>query len=387
METITHALADRYQFHFIGIGYKGPVINGPVSIYPCNLNGGDVYGAYQLKQRIRDLQPDLVFLLNDIWMFQNYAAVCATEALTLPFIAYAAIDGKIVDPTTIKDLSFLKHLVAYTDFARHELKHAFQCSDQYTRASTPKLGIIGHGVDVTTFYPLPDRAALKRKWFPQLSDPENTFLVLNANRPQPRKRVDLTIQAFAKFCQDKPANVLLYLHHAVMNEVEKAQIENEVKQAAISDRVILSPIAMESVDDCAMNELYNACDVGINTAMGEGWGLVSMEHAATRRAQIVPKHSACEEIWQGIAECVAVRRVYVPKFSMLELAEVSVAGAAHSLEKLYQDRAYRETLAIRCYEHVTQAAYHWPHIAQQWDTVFTTAIADQARYPADTYKA
>ncbi len=330
METITHSLADRYQFHFIGIGYKGPVIEGLVTIYPCNLQSGDVYGAYQLKQRIQELKPDLVFLLNDIWMLPNYGVVCQTEALTVPFVAYAAIDGKIVDPATVNGLSFLKKLVAYTDFSYRELNQAFKQSDQYTKI--PELAIIGHGVDTDHFYPLPNRIALKRKWFPQLSNPENAFVILNANRPQQRKRINLTLQAFAKFCQNKPANVILYLHHAVMNEDEKSQIEHWIKQAEITDRVILSDLAMNYIDDISMNEIYNACDVGINTSMGEGWGLVSMEHAATRRAQIVPQHSACEEIWQGIAECIAVNRRYVPRFSMLELAEVSVEATANGLE-------------------------------------------------------
>ena len=374
METITRCLADRYRFHFIGIGYKGPVVEGPVTIYPCNLEGGDVYGAYLLKQRIQELKPDLVFLLNDIWMFKNYGVVCAAQASAIPFIGYAPIDGKIVDPATVNALSFLKKLVVYTDFAYQELEYALHRSDHYTKARIPELDVVGHGVDTAVFYPLQDRVSLKRKWFPQLPDPENAFVVLNANRPHQRKRIDLSIRAFAEFCKDKPANVMLYLHHAVMNDDEKSQIEHWIRQAAIADRVILSD--MDTIDDTLMNEVYNACDVGINTAMGEGWGLVSMEHAATRRAQIVPKHSACEEIWQGIAECVAVNQTYVPRFSILELAEVSMEAAANSLDKLYRDRDYREELAACVYEHVTQPQYRWSNIARQWDRIFRETIAN-----------
>ena len=381
METITYALADRYQFHFIGIGYKGPVLQGSITIYPCNLQGGDVYGAFQLKQRIHDLQPDAVFLLNDIWMLENYGRICVQEALSVPFVAYAPIDGNIVDPATVNGLSFLKKLVVYTDFSKRELVQALQQSahpsDHY-KATTPELGVIGHGVGRDIFSPLPDRIALKRKWFPQLADPENAFIVLNANRLQPRKRIDLTIQAFAKFCHNKPANVLLYLHHAVMNDDEESQLENWLQQANITNRVMLSDRVMGYADDSVMNEIYNACDVGINTSMGEGWGLVSMEHAATRRAQIVPNHSACQEIWQGIVECVAISRRYVPKFSLLELAEVSVEATATSLDKLYQNRAYRDKLALRAFEHVTQEKYCWSTIAQQWDGIFDTIITKES---------
>jgi D-inositol-3-phosphate glycosyltransferase len=42
--------------------------------------------------------------------------------------------------------------------------------------------------------------------------------------------------------------------------------------------------------------------VGINTSSNEGWGLVSFEHAATRTAQVVPKHASLDELWTGTAE-------------------------------------------------------------------------------------
>ena len=42
--------------------------------------------------------------------------------------------------------------------------------------------------------------------------------------------------------------------------------------------------------------------MGINTSSNEGWGLVSFEHAATRTAQVVPKHASLDELWTGTAE-------------------------------------------------------------------------------------
>ena len=133
-----------------------------------------------------------------------------------------------------------------------------------------------------------------------------------------------------------------------------------------------------ALDDHALNELYNACDVGINTSMGEGWGLVSMEHAATLRAQIVPQHSACQEIWQDKADCVPASETYVPRFSLLELAEVSVDAVVASLERLYQDHAYHDALATCAYQHVTGARYHWQNIAGQWDGIFNRVIENNS---------
>jgi hypothetical protein len=52
--------------------------------------------------------------------------------------------------------------------------------------------------------------------------------------------------------------------------------------------------------DEQLNFLYNACDVGINTTTGEGWGMPSFEHAATRAAQIVPHHTSLADLWKGV---------------------------------------------------------------------------------------
>ena len=123
-----------------------------------------------------------------------------------------------------------------------------------------------------------------------------------------------------------------------------------------------------------MNEIYNACDIGINTSLGEGWGLVSMEHAAAGKAQIVPDHSACKEIWRDFADCIPVTKNYVPEFSILELAEISVEGAVASLEKLYQNESYRHVMAVNAYDHVTRPEYQWSRIANQWDKIFCDAM-------------
>jgi len=43
----------------------------------------------------------------------------------------------------------------------------------------------------------------------------------------------------------------------------------------------------------------HACDVGVNTCKGEGFGLVNFEHAACRVAQVVPNHTSCKELFEG----------------------------------------------------------------------------------------
>jgi hypothetical protein len=45
-----------------------------------------------------------------------------------------------------------------------------------------------------------------------------------------------------------------------------------------------------------INKLYSACDLGVNTAEGEGWGLCSFEHAGVGRPQVCSNVGPIHEI-------------------------------------------------------------------------------------------
>ena len=155
-----------------------------------------------------------------------------------------------------------------------------------------------------------------------------------------------------------------------MSEQEKERIEGWLNEFNVKHRVLLSDPETDFISDSDLNEIYNACDVGLNTSMGEGWGLINMEHAATRRAQVVPGHSACLEIWKDISDCIDIEKRYVPSFSMLELAEISVSSAVEKLERLYKDKEYYKKRSDGAYKHVTQERYQWQNIASKWGALF-----------------
>ena len=71
------------------------------------------------------------------------------------------------------------------------------------------------------------------------------------------------------------------------------------RQLGIADRLLVSTTAADhpTLDDEHLNLVYNACDVGLNTSTGEGFGLVALEHGATGAAQVLPDHSACAELY------------------------------------------------------------------------------------------
>jgi D-inositol-3-phosphate glycosyltransferase len=381
MHDIMGRLADRHEIHYLGIGYSGETIHDRgLTIYPTNPKGGDVFAAFQAERMIKEIDPALVFILHDIWCFPHYLKILGPYRDRVKIVGYIPLDGKIVNEEDAASLQDADRVVVYTEFARKEFEGAFDRLRGKRGGQFPAVDVIPHGVDLTHFHPFaelrqasfasPARTETKRKVFGGLQEPENSFIVLNASRPAQRKRVDLTVAGFARFAIGKPANVRLCLHHAIMGEPEKEQIGSLVERFDLEDRLVLNPLGGGIVDDDALNLLYNACDVGINTSMGEGWGLVSFEHGAAGAAQIVPAHSACAEIWSGRAEMMTPARRYIPKFSVLEMGEVSAEGVAQALENLYRNPQHRQHLAQAAYQAALNPDYAWDAVAERFDDLF-----------------
>src|SRR6185295_16321453 len=381
MHSIMRRLADRHEIHFLGVTYSGETIRDRgLTIYPTNPKGGDVFASFQAKRLIEEIKPAVVFIPQDIWCFEHYLHILGPYRDRLKIVCCIPLDGRITNEEDAAPLERADRLVVFTQFARGEFEGAFQRLRAKRGGEFPAIDVIPHGVDRDRFHPLPEllqasfatpaRAGAKRQVFAGLQDAESSFVVLNASRPDPRKRLDLTIEGFAAFAAGKPANVRLCLHHALSPEPVQEQIRSLIERFALAERVYLNPLGPGAADERALNLLYNACDVGINTAMGEGWGLVSCEHGATGAAQIVPAHSACTEIWNGRAEMLQPVRSYTPEFSPLEMAEVSAAGVAQALGNLYHDPQRRRELGRAAFDAARNPDYSWDTIAERFGDLF-----------------
>ena len=330
-----------------------------------------------------DLQPQLIVIVNDMHVIRKYILLIDSWRKThdVKLLAYCPIDLTPLPLDLVRPLQSLDALVTYTDFGRRVIEDTFlQLNAENSIASGPEMRVIPHGLDTHVFFPmssdgisaseLPDRKAARRSLFGEDVDYLDSFIVLNANRNQPRKRIDITIRGFSLFARGKPANVFLYLHMGLKDL--GWDLEELCKRHGIYERLIVSSnkATTPSVDDARLNVIYNACDVGVNTAVAEGWGLVSFEHAATGAAQIVPCHTALAELWEGSAVTVH------PSFSLTDLNGlfeeyfVSPEDIARALEDLYRDPAYRQQMSLKAYQNAIHPKYSWGVIAETWKQLF-----------------
>ena len=388
IRSIFEPLSNDYELHQLATRYDGRPHDYPWKLYPAAKEKSR-YGYDQILPLIEQIHPAIAFLLYDIPFQIPYLEELRKAVPQPEIVFYSPVESGPIAPEIMQQLHGVSRYVAFTEYGRREIAEALKSvREQDPSFQFPEMDVIPHGVASDKFFPLTggsDVAGESISWrrrearrLMKLDDAEHldAFIVLNANRNMPRKRIDLTMQGFAEFAKDKPANVKLYLHMATEDTGWNVLIL--AKRYGIFDRLIMTQAdnSRPAFSDEQLNFLYNACDVGITTVTGEAWGMVSFEHAATRAAQIVPRHTSLADLWEGAAEFIepAMKLTYPGNLTHAHL--VTPEGVAAALQRLYEDRAHREALADAAYRNATRAELNWRSIAARWRRLFEEILAE-----------
>lgn len=369
LQSIFDQLKNDFEIHWVGIGYKGAVIDKGYKIYPNNVNGGDMYGAYFSKDLSIQVNADIILLLNDFWMFKNYKHSYDQLPPHIVTMAYVPLDGKISNCHDVSGLDFLDHVVLYTEFAYREAKNALLKLKSLGKVEkTPTLSVINHGVDKTSFYVL-NKSDLKNKIFTTLSD-KKSIIVLNANRYTERKGIDHTLSGFAKSLKLTNKKVYLCLHMPGIEDFQLEELLEKISALQLMEHVIINPLGRSFVSDKRLNELYNVCDIGINSSFGEGWGLISFEHACAGGCQLVPNHTACTELWKDSGTLIPGKEDIKLAHNPFTMTKIDEDKLSEMLAELYNNKKHLNEKKQNCFNSATHEKYNWLTIAEKWKTLF-----------------
>lgn len=358
-----------FEITGLGVNYFGDPHYLGIEVFPAmNRPNGNIYGLDRAIQLISDRDFDVVFILNDAWIISYYLDMFKhnlPKEKIPPIVVYFPVDSMAHDPEWYKDFDIVTQAVTYTEFARKVV----------SQVTSKPMMIIPHGVESVDFFKMgdsrvPAREALFGDKFKDLGDYEDMFIVLNANRNQPRKRLDITFAGFSLFAKNKPENVKLYMHSGITDA--SVNLVKESRRYGIEPRLIISANVhgvMRLATD-RLNIIYNACDVGVNTSMGEGWGLTNIEHAVTGAVQVVPRHSACEEIFNDCGLLMETITNYTFDNSETVGRLTTPQELARCLEVLYRDPELRRKLSQKSLEKFTQPMYQWKRISETWKDLF-----------------
>lgn len=240
------------------------------------------FGFDEVTDFVTMNKPDVIIIYNDMVVVSNILErLKKVENKNFKIMIYA-------DQVYLSQKKeYIKRLNDESDFVICFSKFWEECIKE--QGLTKPTGILEHGFNPLIHYPVPKNLA--RLYFNL--KPED-FIIINANRNQPRKRLDIMMMAFAEIVSrhlSEPIKLLIATApNGAWNLLEIYERELKLRGISFEDGMkhlifIDNPQALTDED---INILFNASDIGINTAMGEGWGLCNFEGAAIGIPQIVP---------------------------------------------------------------------------------------------------
>jgi len=367
---IYHLSPEEYEVRGLGINYKGDPQPYPYMIFPANIRGNDAYGISRLEEIIEYWTPDIIFILNDAWIVRTYLKEIKRlfgDKTPPKIVTYIPVDSEDHSPSWYKEFDTVDKIVTYTEFGKKVIRKA---------APLLTVSVIPHGVEHEDFFKIQgvDKRLIKKQILPDREDFLDSFIVLNANRNQPRKRIDLTIQGFAEFVKGKPENIKMYLH---MGRIDQhIDILEYADRYDLGDRLIVTNTrnGAQAAPVALLNLIYNSCEVGINTGIGEGWGLPNFEHASLGAPQVVAGHSALKELYSDCGVIVKPKFTWTQDNIMTTGRVVTAVDVAEGLDKIYSDKELYKTLSEKSFEKFNSPEYNWKTIAGTWNELFKSLM-------------
>lgn len=263
------------------------------------------FGYTLLPDIIRKKKPHIVMIYNDMAVVSQFVEAIRKSGIPRNFKLWIYCDQVYTTQSQI-----------FLDLLNRDADRIFTFTPGWKKVLkdqgvTRPIDVLLHGYNPQQCFSVPKELARK-----QLSLPADMFLFLNLNRNQPRKRYDILIMAFVELLVKYPTKPLFLL--CICDKGEKGGwwlfelFSRELKLRGVAiepfaQRLIITAQNMSFKDE-EINLFYNAADVGISTADGEGWGLCQFEQMGVGVPQVVPDRGVqgvlyCRELCTREAQC------------------------------------------------------------------------------------
>ncbi|MCU1748894.1 glycosyltransferase family 4 protein [Pseudomonas sp. 6D_7.1_Bac1] len=371
-------MAERAHVSLLGFDpILGDARNVKVAGIPARLvtakAGRMIAEASWLERTMSECRPDVFVVTGPASMARSLLDQLSRYRPLVRVVYYLPTEGSIVSSAILNVLTLTDDCVVFTDNARRDLIALMESAAQ---TSLPRLHVVGHGVDHDAFWASGLRGDVGprhvvRQSFWSSQDPEE-FVVLNVNRPYYRKRLDITIAGFGDFAKLYPRSRLV-LHPGRLNIAQLDELETWRSSSGVPDRITVLPYE-EPMSSARLNELYNVCDVGLTTAMGEGWGLTPFEHAATGAPQVVPDHTSFSENWTGAASMLPIEEKHAIFYEYADMHATSSHHVSCALEALAADGDKRKLMGSLAKARALDPKFSWERVGSRFFSILEQGV-------------
>ena len=282
---------------------SGRFVHGNVNVVDVGaiVRDGYSFGIDQFPKAVSVVDPDILLLYNDVMVLNQFLdALDGQFPTSADGTRHPSKPSKVVCYVDLvhddQDHRLVDGIVRRADevwvFAAHWRDHLLKTyPDNATR-----IHVVPHGMDPSLIEY--GEKLTKTEARNQLNIPEGAFVIVNMNRNSYRKALDISIDSFLRFWKDHRDAVLVLNNNAgtdsgydiepvILSICRRLGLEDDV--ATIFETAILRFQNGGFMPDSAIAALHVACDLGLNTCLGEGFGLCQLEGACLGRPQIATK--------------------------------------------------------------------------------------------------
>jgi glycosyltransferase involved in cell wall biosynthesis len=369
---VTHSIAERlvaqygHEIHVLAVNYRGDPFPTDLQLYvPTRDDPADTYGLQRIVPLLRDVDPDVVVMLNDpnIILTQLFLNPYDPRRILLqlaPIIAYMPVDGTQQPPIWGERLSAVTNPVV---MSRHG------------RSIFPRAPLVYHGVDTDRFHPATAAtphvfsdgsvARSKSDCKRELGYDPDGFLVLRVDKNRARKDFAASWKALLPVMR---RHTDIQVHFHTNEQVGDNGVVLEAmfsREPDMKDRFFLpKQVGHLGWKEQDLAGLYAAADLFISTSHGEGFGLTLAEAAASGVPVIAQNVSSIPEVvGPGSILLEPTGTVTVPSGQEQWLPDIGAFSEA--IEHLYNAGGVRRKLGKAGRDHVSKLT--WDFAAARFD--------------------
>jgi glycosyltransferase involved in cell wall biosynthesis len=248
--------------------------------------------------------------------------------------------------------------------------------DRLQRYQNPgNYNVIPHGHTPGIFEPRDQTEAREL-----LGIPRDAFVVLNVATNSPRKRLDLTIRAFARLAHLRKEAILV-IHCNGGGGTNGWDLTSAAHYYGVADRVILTHLLYPNLSDDQLCWLYNTADIQVNTSGGEGWSLCSFEGAECGLPQLVPDWSATRELWGQHGYLIPVKDTRMePKFLNTVHACIDTQALGDRMVELADNQFERASMSDLALQRAS-LQHSWDSVGEAFSSVIQHALSEPVPQP------
>lgn len=314
----------QFELYYAGWHYSNKHYNLPYFLYPLQKGSEDEHK--QFSDILSDCSPDIILSIGDIWDFHrvyNVVREYKENNSSAKWIVWLTIDGEHLHPAWKEVLNYADDVNVFSYFGQREL----------LKFSGIKANMIYPGVDGNVFRKIDSK--IKENTLP--FNLESSFLIIDVNQNTDRKNIPIMLEAFRDFAKDKDDVFLLLITDP--HDPFGYDLWGFVNDLDIRKKVAITKEAgpVKGMTDAQLNLIYNLASVSVNTSIGEGLSLPTIEAMAVGTPVLGTDYAAMSElIDQGGGAKLKVAG-YLYGFSGVKRALVSRDDIVVQLNSLYED--------------------------------------------------